>query len=121
LSPDTIDTQDFHRHLVRQLAGIHFEALGCPADSRIVIEQRPYLVQDVAQAVARHRDEDVVSAVQAAVQVRLQRQVIGEYDIGEVALVAARRRHRFQLYFVPAPETHRPAAASELQRERGAP
>jgi hypothetical protein len=53
---------------VGQLAGVQFEALGCPADPRAILQERPDGLENLAKAVARHHDEDVADAIEALIE-----------------------------------------------------
>ena len=71
--------------------------------------------------MARHDDQSIVRFRDGLLEIGRDRELGREVDVGKVAVVAPRARHRGHVRAIAAPEHRRVAAAHELYCERSAP
>jgi hypothetical protein len=109
------------RHLVGELAGFDFEALGRPGDPRIPAQQRRKLGEHGAECMTRHGHDDDRRLRQCPAQVGLDGETVGKVRAGKVALVLAILLEAIEVILRSPPEQCSMAAAGELDCERGAP
>src|SRR5210317_2021941 len=101
---------------------MEFEALGCPANSRVLAQQRLYLFQCVAEPVAGYGNENVAHAIETTREIRVGAQVRGKADTRKVPFVLAVRNHGLEK--VELDDTAEPdvtTSTRKLQRQRSSP
>src|SRR5207342_3270897 len=90
-------------------------------DAGAFAQVRLDVLQGRAEAMRRHRDQHVASAVKGLPQVLGSLQFVGESGARQVALIAPRFPHQVDLRTVPSPQPGGMAFARELYGERRAP
>lgn len=107
--------------LVRQESGRELEALGRPRDSRARFDEAHDVAENFAKRVARHDEDGIAGPLQAAREIGLDSQQLGESGLWQVALVAALAAHAQERCRIAAPQPHTMPRTRELDRERGPP